>query len=133
MELARLDAVPLLAELPFADRAAVATAARETHAEAGDVLVRDGDFLYELIAIEYGEAELYRGGELVTRLGAGDVVGEIGNFERRLGMVTVVACSDMQLVTLSALDLRRLRRSAPAAVARMQGMLLRRRRRIAAG
>jgi CRP-like cAMP-binding protein len=131
MDIARLDAVPLLAELPFVDRAAVATVARESEATAGDALVRDGDFLYELIAIEAGEAELYHGGEFVARLGAGDVVGEIGSFERHIGTVTVIARSEMRLVTLSALDVRRLRRSAPTAVARMQGILLRRRRRIA--
>ena len=131
MDLARLQSVPLLAELPCADRAAVATVARQTHAEAGDVLVRDGDFRYELIAIESGEAELYRGAELVERLRAGDVIGEIGNLERRVGTATVIARSAMSLVTLSAQDLARLRCRAPAAVARMQGMLLRRRRRVA--
>ena len=127
----RLQSVPLLSELPSGDRAAVATVARETRAEAGDVLVRDGDFRYELIAIEVGEAELYRGGELVERLGEGDVVGEIGNLERHVGRLTVIASSDMELITLSALDVRRLRCTAPVAVARMQGMLLRRRRRVA--
>jgi CRP-like cAMP-binding protein len=127
MDLARIDAVPPLAALAFADRVALAGVAREARAFAGEVLVRGGVFRYELIAIESGEAELLRDGELVTRLRAGDVVGEIGALERHVGTVTVVACSPMRLVTVSALDLRRLRRSAPAAVARMQAMLLRRR------
>jgi CRP-like cAMP-binding protein len=131
LDLARIDAVPPLAALAFADRAALASVAREARAFAGEVLVRDGAFRYELIAIESGEAELFRDGELVTRLTAGDVVGEIGALERHVGTVTVVACSPMALVTVSALDLRRLRRSAPAAVARMQAMLLRRRIRVA--
>jgi CRP-like cAMP-binding protein len=133
MQLARLEAIPMLAELPFGDRAAVATVACETHADAGDVLVREGAFLYELIAIESGEAGLYHDGEFVTTLRAGDVVGEIGCFERRVGTVTLVACSAMGLVTLSARDMRRLRRSAPAAVARMQALLLRLRGRRVAG
>jgi CRP-like cAMP-binding protein len=129
MDLARLDAVPPLADLPSGDRAALAAVARESRAEAGDVLVRDGVFAYELIAILSGEAELLRGGERVGRLVAGDVVGEIGALERRVGTATVVARTPMALITLSASDLRRLRRSEPAAVARMQGMLLRRRAR----
>jgi CRP-like cAMP-binding protein len=131
MDLARIDAVPPLAELPFSDRAALAGVAREARAFDGEVLVRDGDFRYELIAIEFGEAEVFRDGELVARLCAGDVVGEIGALERHVGTVTVVARSAMQLVTISALDLRRLRRNAPASVARMQAMLLRRRLRVA--
>jgi len=131
MDLARIDAVPPLAELPFSDRAALAGVAREAHAFVGEVLVRDGDFRYEFIAIEFGEAEVFRDGELVARLCAGDVVGEIGALERHVGTVTVVARSAMRLVTISALDLRRLRRNAPASVARMQAMLLRRRLRVA--
>jgi CRP-like cAMP-binding protein len=131
MDLARIDAVPPLAELPFSDRAALAGVAREAQAFDGEVLVRDGDFRYELIAIESGEAEVFRDGELIARLYAGDVVGEIGALERHVGTVTVVARSAMQLVTISALDLRRLRRNAPASVARMQAMLLRRRLRVA--
>ena len=131
MDLARIDAVPPLAELPFDDRAALAGVACEARAFDGEVLVRDGDFRYEFIAIESGEADVFRDGELVARLTAGDVVGEIGALERHVGTVTVVARSAMQLVTITALDLRRLRRNAPAAVARMQAMLLRRRLRVA--
>ncbi len=127
MDLARLDAVPLFAELPCDDRAALAAVCCETRVEAGDVLARDGAFAFELIAIESGDADLHRGGAHVARLTRGDVVGEIGAFERHVGSVTVIAATPMALLTISALDLRRLRRSEPTAVARMQGMLLRRR------
>jgi CRP-like cAMP-binding protein len=127
MDLARLEAVPLLADLPVADRAALAAVACETRAEAGDVLARDGVFEFELMAIEHGNAEIFRDGALVARLTAGDVVGEIGAFERRVANMTIVARTPLALITISGLDLRRLRCSAPAAVARMQGRLLRRR------
>jgi CRP-like cAMP-binding protein len=130
MDLARLDAVPLLAELPVADRAAIATIAHEARVAAGDVLVRDGDFRYEIFAIEDGEADLFRGGELVAHLTPGDVVGEIGALERHVANATVVACGPLRLITLSELDLRLLRRSKPAAVARMQGRMLRQRSRL---
>lgn len=133
MELARLDAVPLLAELPRADRAALAAAACEARADPGDVLVRDGVFAYHLIAIESGDAKLLRDGEHVARLTPGDVIGEIGALERVVANATVIACSPMRLITLSEFSLRRLRRSEPATVARMQGLLLRRRTRLATG
>lgn len=126
MDISRLDAVPLFAGLPLSDRAALAAIAGEARADAGDVLARDGEFLYELIAIESGEAELFRGDELIQRLSTGDVVGEIGALERHVGTATVVARTPMRLITLNALDLRRLRRGDPAVVARMQGRLLRR-------
>lgn len=127
MDLARLAAVPLFADLPFGDRAVLAAVSCETHVDAGEVLARDGVFAFELIAIESGDADLYREGAHVARLTSGDVIGEIGAFERRIGSVTVVAATPMTLITISALDLRRLRRSEPTAVARMQGLLLRRR------
>ena len=127
MDLARLDAVPLFADLPFRDRAALATVSCETHVDAGDVLARDGEFAFELIAIESGDADLYREGAHVARLTSGAVVGEIGAYERCIASVTVVAATPMKLITISARDLRRLRRSEPTAVARMQGLLLRRR------
>jgi CRP-like cAMP-binding protein len=133
MDLTRLEAIPLLAALPSGDRTALAALAREARADPGEVLVRDGVFAYELIAIESGEAELLRDGEHVAQLAAGDVLGEIGALERLLANATVLASSPMRLITLSALDLRRLRRSEPAAVARLQGLLLRRRTRLAAG
>jgi CRP-like cAMP-binding protein len=133
MELARLEAIPLLAELPFGDRVALAAFAREARADPGEALVRDGIFAYELIAIESGEAELLRHGERVAQLTAGDVIGEIGALERAVANATVLARSPMRLITLSALDLRRLRRSEPVAVARMQSLLMRQRTRLAAG
>jgi CRP-like cAMP-binding protein len=131
MDIGRLDAVPLLAGLPFTDRAAIAALAREARADAGDVLVRDGNFLYELMAIESGAAKRFCAGRLVEGLTAGDVVGEIGCLERQVGTTTVVACTTMRLLTLSAVDVRRLRHNDPAVVARVQGKLLRRRNRAA--
>ncbi len=127
MDLARLDAVPLFAELPCDDRAALAAVCSETRVDAGDVLARDGVFAFELIAIESGAADLHRDRVHVARLTSGDVIGEIGAFERHVGSATVTAATEMTLLTISAPDLHRLRRREPTAVARMQGMLLRRR------
>jgi len=127
MNPARLDAIPLFAELPHADRAAIAAVAGEAGARPGDVLAADGAFAFELMAIEAGEAELFRDGELVSRLCPGDVVGEIGAFERHVRTTTIVAATGMRLLTVTAVDLRSLRRNHPAAVARLQGLLLRRR------
>jgi len=132
MDIGRLDAVPLLAGLPYTDRAAIAALAHEAQADAGDVLVRDGDFLYELMAIESGAAERFCAGKLVEGLTAGDVLGEIGSLERQVGTTTVVARTTMRLLTRSTVDVHRLRHDDPAVVARVQGKLLRRRNRVAA-
>ncbi|HEX2126595.1 MAG TPA: cyclic nucleotide-binding domain-containing protein [Thermoleophilaceae bacterium] len=90
------------------------------------MLVREGDFSYELMAIE-GEAEVTRGGEHVADLGPGDFFGERGLLEKTLRNATVTAKSPMQLVTLTGWDLRRIERTVPHAVGRVRDVLEERR------
>ena len=95
--------------------------------EAGKVLVREGDFSYEFMAIEDGTAEVTRGGEHVADLGPGDFFGEMGLLEKTLRNATVSAKSAMRLVTLTGWDLRRVERTAPQAIERVRAVLEERR------
>ena len=70
------------------------------------MLVREGDFSYEFMAIEEGEAEVTRGGEHVADLGPGDFFGEMGLLEKTLRNATVTAKTPMRLVTLTGWDLQ---------------------------
>ena len=64
----RLRSLPLFADVSDEELSQVATFAQEISVEAGRELVREGDFSYEFMAIEEGEAEVTRHGEHVAIL-----------------------------------------------------------------
>ena len=107
MDPARLKAIPLFADLDEETLRAVATFAGETSVPAGKVLVKEGDYAHEFMAIEEGEAEVVRGGERLAMLGPGDFFGEIAVLEKTLRTATVIATTPMRLVTLTHWDLKR--------------------------
>ena len=119
----RLKSLPLFADVSDEELSQVATFAQEISVEAGRELVREGDFSYEFMAIEQGEAEVTRHGEHVADLGPGDFFGEMGLLEKTLRNATVTAKTPMQLVTLTGWDLRRIERTIPQAVARVRAVL----------
>jgi CRP/FNR family transcriptional regulator, cyclic AMP receptor protein len=119
----RLRSLPLFADVSDEELSQIATFAQEISVEAGRELVREGDFSYEFMAIEEGEAEVTRHGEHVADLGPGDFFGEMGLLEKTLRNATVTAKTPMQLVTLTGWDLRRIERTVPQAVARVRAVL----------
>jgi CRP-like cAMP-binding protein len=127
MDPGRLKSIPLFADISDEELGQIATFAQEISVEAGRALVREGDFSYEFMAIEEGEAEVTRRGEHVADLGPGDFFGEMGLLEKTLRNATVTAKTPMQLVTLTGWDLRRIERTVPRAVARVREVLEERR------
>ena len=127
MDPGRLRSLPLFADMSDEELAQIAAFAQEISVEAGRELVREGDFSYEFMAIEEGEAEVTRGGEHVADLGPGDFFGEMGLLEKTLRNATVTAKTPMQLMTLTGWDLRRIERTVPEAVARVRAVLQERR------
>ena len=127
MDATRLKSIPLFEEVGDEELAQIAPFAQEVTVEAGKVLVREGDFSYEFMAIEEGEAEVTRGGEHVADLGPGDFFGEMGLLEKTLRNATVTAKTSMRLVTLTGWDLRRVERTAPQAIERVRAVLEERR------
>jgi cAMP-dependent protein kinase regulator len=109
MDKARLQAIPLFATLDDHDLGVIATFANETSVSTGDVLVREGDFSYELMAIEEGTAEVRRGDEVLATLGPGDFFGEVGVLKNEMRNATIVATSAMRLITLTTWELKRMR------------------------
>ena len=109
MDKARLKAIPLFTELDDADLQKIATFANETSVSEGHTLVREGDFSYELMAIEEGTAEVQRDGQTVAELGPGDFFGEIGVMQNEMRAATVVAKTPMRLITLTHWELKRMR------------------------
>ena len=89
--------------------------------------MREGDFSYEFMAIEDGEAEVTRHGEHVANLGPGDFFGEMGLLEKTLRNATVTAKTPMRMVTLTGWDLKRIERSVPEAIERVRATIEERR------
>ena len=127
MDAARLKSIALFEEVGDEELAEIAPFATEVSVEEGRELVREGDFSYEFMAIEEGEAEVSRAGEHVADLGPGDFFGEMGLLERTLRNATVTAKTPMRLVTLTGWDLRRVERAAPEAMERIRAVLEERR------
>ena len=78
VEQALVDSIPILAALPSPARAALAAAFDEVAVTAGERVVSQGDFAYELFAILEGTAQVEQEGNLVATLGTGELCGEIG-------------------------------------------------------
>jgi CRP-like cAMP-binding protein len=127
LDASRLKSIALFEEVGDEELAQIAPFANEVSLEEGRELVREGDFSYEFMAIEEGEAEVTRGGEHVADLGPGDFFGEMGLLERTLRNATVTAKSPVRLVTLTGWDLKRVERSAPEAMERIRSVLEERR------
>jgi CRP-like cAMP-binding protein len=116
VDAARLKKIPVFADLGDADLETIAKLASEVSVPAGKELVREGDYSYDMLAIEEGTARVERNGQHLADLGPGDVVGEMGVLEREQRNATVIATSSMLLVTLDRWDVKRLAKQAPAAV-----------------
>jgi CRP/FNR family cyclic AMP-dependent transcriptional regulator len=127
LDASRLRSIPLFEEVGDEELSQIAPFANEVSVEEGKVLVREGDFSYELMAIEEGSAQVTRGGELVADLGPGDFFGEMGLLERTLRNATVTAKSPVRLITLTGWDLKRVERAAPEAIERVRAALEERR------
>jgi CRP/FNR family transcriptional regulator, cyclic AMP receptor protein len=123
LDASRLKQIPLFQDVPDDELGQIATFAQEVSVEQGRELVREGDFSYEFMAIEEGEAEVTRHGEHLADLGAGDFFGEIGLLEKTLRTATVTAKTPMVLVTLTGWDLKRMERHIPDAIERVRAAL----------
>jgi CRP-like cAMP-binding protein len=113
MDATRLDAIPLFAGLTLDQRASVASACDELSVEAGSTLVQEGDFGYGVFAITSGTADVIIDGAVVRTLGPGDMFGEIAVLSGGRRTATVVAATDMTLITVLNRDMWRLERDSP--------------------
>ena len=127
MDASHLKSLPLFADVPDEELAQIAGFAQEVNVDQGRELVREGDFSYEFMTIEEGEAEVTRNGEHVADLGPGDFFGEMGLLEKTLRNATVTAKTPMRLVTLTGWDLKRMERHIPEAIERVRAAIEERR------
>src|SRR3954447_6046644 len=113
MNAKRLAEIPLFEGLDDDTLARLARTVQEVSVSEDSVLVREGDYSYDLSVIDEGEAAVERDGEMIARLGPGDVFGEGGVLHKDLRGATVRAQTPMRLITLTNWDLRRLSGDIP--------------------
>jgi cAMP-dependent protein kinase regulator len=119
-----LTAIPIFADLSDEEARRLATFATETSAAEGQILMKEGDYSTELIAIEEGTADVIRQGQKIASLKQGDLIGEMGLLEREPRNADVIATSPMRLLKLTHWEIRRM---SEATVARIEQMIQQRR------
>lgn len=130
MDVGRLRNIPVFADMSDADLQRIATFATEDSAPEGAILVREGDYSTELIAIEEGTAEVRHGDLRVATLGPGDVFGETGVLDKGLRNASVVATSPLRIVKLTSWEIKRL---TPETVQRLRELVAARRPAVESG
>jgi len=109
----RVRAIDVFSELSDDDLAQVASLAREHRFEQGDELIHHDEWPDDLLALEEGDVEVRRDGEIVATLSAGCVVGERGVLRRALRNADVVAATPVRVLYFHRNKVRTLREDLP--------------------
>ena len=104
----RLKAIPIFSDISDDEARRLATFATEASVPEGQILMKQGDYSVELIAIEEGNADVIRDGEKIASLQEGDVIGEMGLIEREPRNADVIATSPMRVIKLTHWEIRRM-------------------------
>jgi CRP-like cAMP-binding protein len=108
MDPARLKAIPLFSQLSDQEANRLSAFATETSVAEGQILMKEGDYSTELIAIEEGSADVLQGGKKIASLGQGDLLGEMGLLAREPRNADVIATSPMRVIKLTHWEIRRM-------------------------
>ena len=112
----RLGRIGILSDLSLGQRRELARAADEVTAEAGEIVMRQGEPGYEFMMLEEGHADVIQDGERVNMMGPGDCFGELAvlsDGDRRTA--SVIATSDLRAIVLTAHFMREMRDRLPSA------------------
>ena len=104
----RLKAIPLFSHLSEDEAHRLSAFATETSIADGQILMKQGDYSTELIAIEEGTADVVRDGNKIASLGPGDLIGEMGLLAREPRNADVIATSPMRVMKLTHWEIRRM-------------------------
>ena len=123
MDATQLKRIPLFADASDEDLAKVAAFAESKEIPDGEVVVEEGGFSRELLAIEEWSAEVTREGEHIADLGPGDVFGEAGMLDDSMRSASVTSTSRMKLISLGHFEVQRLKKDAPQIYARIEKLV----------
>jgi CRP-like cAMP-binding protein len=108
MDEKRFKEIPIFSELSDEEAHRLAAFATETSIAEGQMLMKEGDYSTELIAIEEGKADVIQNGKKVATLKEGDLIGEMGLLERRPRNADVIAATSMRVIKLTHWEIRRM-------------------------
>jgi len=123
----RLKSLPLFESVSDEELERIAPFVSEVSVSEGKRLVQEGDYAYEFMAIEEGEAEVRRGDQVLAVLGPGDFFGEMGVIDSERRNATVIAKTGLRLITLDRWDMKRLEKMIPSAAAKIRETVEKRR------
>jgi CRP-like cAMP-binding protein len=123
----RLKSLPLFEGVADEDVERIAPFVSEVSVSEGKQLVQEGDYAYEFMAIEEGEAEVRRGDQVLATLGPGDFFGEMGLIDSERRNATVIAKTGLRLITLDRWDMKRLEKMIPSAATKIRETVEKRR------
>ena len=100
----------------------VAALARPRDYEPGEEILRQDEWPEDLLAIEEGEVEVKRDGDVLARLGDGCIVGERGVVRRALRNADVVAATPVKALFFHLNKVKSLRRDLPELDEKLQAI-----------
>jgi CRP/FNR family cyclic AMP-dependent transcriptional regulator len=120
MDATQLKRIRIFEDVPDEDLKVITTFATSDEVPEGTVIVKEGDFANEFMAIEEGTAKVTRGGEEVAQLGPGDIFGEVSLIEKDKRAATVVATSRVKLIMIERWELERMKKVLPDVFQRIE-------------
>jgi len=108
MDPSQLKQIAIFEDLSDQEANRLAAFATETSIAEGQILMKEGDYSVELIAIQEGEADVFQGGKKVATLGPGQLIGEMGILAREPRNADVIARTPMRVIKLTHWEIRRM-------------------------
>jgi CRP-like cAMP-binding protein len=123
LDATQLKRIPLFADASDEELRRVVLFAESKEIPEGEVVIEEGAFSRELLAIEDGTAEVTRDGDHIADLGPGDIFGEAGMLDDQMRSATVTAKSRLKLISLRHFEVQRLKKDAPDVYSRIEQLV----------
>jgi CRP-like cAMP-binding protein len=123
LDATQLKRIPLFANASDEELRRVVLFAESKEIPEGEVVIEEGAFSRELLAIEDGTAEVTRDGDHIADLGPGDIFGEAGMLDDQMRSATVTAKSRLKLISLRHFEVQRLKKDAPDVYSRIEQLV----------
>jgi CRP/FNR family transcriptional regulator, cyclic AMP receptor protein len=123
LDAAQLKRIPLFADASDEELKRVALFAESREIPEGEVVIEEGGYSRELLAIEDGRAEVTRNGEHIADLGAGDIFGEAGMLDDQMRSATVTAKTRLKVISLRHFEVKRLKKDAPDVYSKIEQLV----------